>query len=98
MHRTTSCGTSRLSLGAQGVAPLVWGEADRSGALVADVAAVQPSVEREPVGGSAGRCATVGVLRGPGEQQHGRRGSARISAWSSTSIGTSASRFILWLK
>lgn len=36
--------------GAKGVAPLVRGEPDRSAVLVADIAELQPAVERQPVG------------------------------------------------
>ena len=54
--------------GAEGVAPLVRGQLDRAAVLVADIAAGQPAVEREPVGDEAGRGPAVGVLRRPREQ------------------------------
>ena len=53
---------------AQGVAPLVRGEVDRLPVVVADVAALQPPVERQPVGARADRGTAIGVLRRPREQ------------------------------
>jgi len=54
--------------GAQRVPPLVRREVHRTAVLVADVAALQPAVERQPVGGGGDRGCAVEVLRWPGEQ------------------------------
>ena len=69
MRRTTSCGTSRLI----SRVPRVWRHwcgVSWTGlaVLVADIAAGQPAVEREPVGRGGGRGPAVGVLRRPREQ------------------------------
>ena len=93
--------------GAQGVAPLVRGQVHRVAVLVADVAGGQPAQQRHPVGRTGDRVGAVDVLRRPREQagrscrpalggaRCGVRRSARAAARRS---GTSASRFILWLK
>jgi len=49
----------------------VWGQRHRPAVGVADLAAGQPSVEREPVGRGSDRGAAVGVLRRP-RKQHRR--------------------------
>ena len=53
---------------AEGVSPLMRGEMHRLAMLVTDVAAFQPSVERQPVGRAAGRGLPVDVLGRPREQ------------------------------
>ena len=52
--------------GAEGVSPLVRGQAHRSAVCVANIAAVQPAVEREPVGRSGDRGRPSGFFVGRG--------------------------------
>jgi hypothetical protein len=54
--------------GSERVTPLVRGEMHRQAVLILDVAAFQPAVEGQPVGGAAGRSLPVEVLGRPGEQ------------------------------
>ena len=64
--------------GAEGVPPLVRGQPDRAAVCVADIAAGQPAVEREPVGRCGDRGPAVGVLRRPREQHRRRRPTRRL--------------------
>jgi hypothetical protein len=57
--------------GAEGVAPLVRGQPDRAAVRVANLAAGQPAIEREPVGRRGSRGPAVGVLGRAREQHRG---------------------------
>ncbi len=54
----------------------MWGEMDWPAVLVADVAAVKPTVKRTPVGAAADRQLAVGVGQGSGEQHRDAAGPA----------------------
>jgi len=54
--------------GPKRAAPLMGSQVDRPAMLVADVAAFQPAVERQPVGGAADRFLPVRILGRAGEQ------------------------------
>src|SRR5262245_22546384 len=51
------------------MSPLMWSKVSRPAVFVADLAALQPAVQRLPVGGRADRFGAVEVRRGPGKQE-----------------------------
>ena len=81
------------------------GQVDRLAVLVADVAVLQPAVESLAVGCAADRGSAVGIFGRAGEQHDPGRVSIQDLLLASADQrgqlvveGTSASRFILWLR
>jgi hypothetical protein len=62
--------------GPESVPPLMRGEVNRAAVLVTDVAAVQPTIERHPVGRAGCGRGAVEVLGGPGKQARSAGGPA----------------------
>ena len=90
----------------EGVPPLVGCQVHRAAVLVADVAGVQPPVQHAAVAVVGDRVLAAALALSAGNRcgcRSGQRSAtrccwARIPAWSSSSMGTAASRRILWLK